>query len=47
MIYLFKFVIPAWVAGFQTPWMGFNLPSMALDNRIPAGMTRLRINLTK
>jgi hypothetical protein len=47
MIYLFKIVIPAWIAGIQTPWMDLNLPSMALDTRFPAGMTSLRINLTK
>ena len=34
-------------AGIQAPWMGLRLPSMALDTRLPAGMTGLRINLTK
>ena len=33
-------VIPAWIAGIQVPWMAYRLPSMALDTRIPAGMTR-------
>jgi hypothetical protein len=31
MIYLFKIVIPAWIAGIQSPWMDLSLPSMALD----------------
>jgi len=37
----FKHVIPAGIAGIQTPWMDFRLPSMALDTRFPAGMTSL------
>jgi hypothetical protein len=47
MIYFSKIVIPAWIAGIQAPWMGLSLPSMVLDTRFPAGMTGLRINLTK
>ncbi|WP_411725872.1 hypothetical protein [Methyloglobulus sp.] len=34
-----KAVIPAGIAGIQAPWMAWNLPSMALDTRFPAGMT--------
>ncbi len=34
-------------AGIQAPCMALSLPSMALDTRFPAGMTNLRINLTK
>jgi hypothetical protein len=34
-------------AGIQAPWMNLDLPSMALDTCFPAGMTGLRINLTK
>jgi hypothetical protein len=45
MIYIFKIVIPAWIAGIQAPWMDLSLPSMALDTRFPAGMTNLHINL--
>jgi len=30
-------------AGIQAPWMGLRLPSMALDARFPAGMTKSRI----
>jgi hypothetical protein len=47
MIYIFKIVIPVWIAGIQAPWTDLSLLSMALDTRFPAGMTSLRINLTK
>jgi hypothetical protein len=43
MITIIRIVIPAWIAGIQTPWMDFSLPSLALDTRFPAGMTSLRI----
>ncbi|MGZ8161815.1 MAG: hypothetical protein ACXWTT_02990 [Methylobacter sp.] len=33
-------VVPAGIAGIQAPWMDRSLPSMALDTRFPAGMTR-------
>ena len=47
MITIFRIVLPAWIAGIQAPWMDLSSPSMALDTRFPAGMTSLRINLTK
>jgi len=28
-------VIPAWIAGIQAPWMGLNLPFIALETRSP------------
>jgi hypothetical protein len=34
-----KTVIPAWIAGIQTPGMVQSSPSLALDARFPAGMT--------
>ncbi len=34
-------VIPAWIAGIQSPWTDLSIPSMALDARFPAGMTVL------
>jgi hypothetical protein len=36
-----KAVIPAGIAGIQTPWMASGLPSMALDICFTAGMTQL------
>jgi hypothetical protein len=35
-----KVVIPAGIAGIQATWMYSGSPSMALDTRFPAGMTR-------
>ncbi|MDD5266088.1 MAG: hypothetical protein PHO08_03020 [Methylococcales bacterium] len=43
MITKLKIVIPAWIAGIQSPRMDLSLPSMALDTRYPAGMTSFRI----
>ncbi|MFZ2168557.1 MAG: hypothetical protein WAW61_02855 [Methylococcaceae bacterium] len=39
LIIIYKFVIPAGIAGIQITWKYLRSPSMALDTRFPAGMT--------
>jgi hypothetical protein len=41
--YMREAVIPAGIAGIQATGMYLGLPSMALDTRFPAGMTRILV----
>jgi hypothetical protein len=55
MITLSKTVIPAWIAGIQTPWMDLSLPSHTTTLRaghgtgypLPGEYDELSYNLTK